>query len=325
MKAVVKIGGAYDNPISHDMLAKITLEMETLGYDSIWIEDHLVVTPGLHYMKTHKVIPLSVMAPSALECWTTLPWLAAQTRKIRLGTFVTCNLFRYPSVLAKMASTFDVLSNGRLELGLGAGYWKPEFEMYGIPLPNHAERIERLVEGVQIIKGMWTKEVADFEGKYYTVKGALNNPKPVQKPHPPILLGGRGEKLMRAAAQHADSWNLPAPFPLAPEEYGRIADTFDEYCRQAGRSPNEVVKSLGVRCLIDKDGDRAKEKAKRFKPEWETMEDFMKRPIGTPEQCIEKLNGLKDKGVGYFTVQFYEPTDLNQLRLFGEEVIPGIR
>ena len=322
---MVKFSGSLQNPMNHDVLAKTVLEMERLGFDSVWLEDHLVMVPGLHYMMAHKVIPLSVMAPPVLESLTTLSWLAGQTRKIRLGTLVLCALFRNPSLLAKMASTLDVVSNGRLEFGIGAGYWKPEFEMYGIPLPKHSTRIEMLAEAIQIIKAMWTNDVADFEGKYYHVKQVLNNPKPVQKPHPPILIGGKGEKIMKVAARLADSWNLPSPWALKPEEYGKQVDIFNEYCRQAGRSPNEVVKSLGVRCLIDRDGDKAREKAKRYKPDHETLDYFMKRLIGTPEQCVEKLKGLKAEGAEYFTVHFYEPTDFNQLKLFAEQVIPAIR
>jgi len=325
VKALVRFGSFLENPIGHDALAKIALETERLGFDSVWLEDHLVVTPGSQYMKRHKVIPLSVMAPSLLECWTTLSWLAGQTHRIRLGTLVTCNLFRSPSLLAKMACTFDVLSNGRLELGLGAGYWKPEFEMYGIPLPGHRERIDRLAEGIRIVKSMCSSETADFAGKYYTVKEALNNPKPVQKPHPPITIGGRSTPVMKLAAQLADSWNFPAPFSLTAEEYAEIVGTFDDYCREAKRSPTAVVKSLGVRCLIDRNEKKARERARQFRPEWESMEDFMKRPIGTPEQIIEKLTALKDKGANYFIVHFYEPADLTALQLFAEEVIPAVR
>jgi len=326
VEIMIKFGGSVQNPIRHEMLAKTVLEMERLGFDSAWFEDHLVISLGSVYMKAQKVIPLSIMAPPLLECWTTLSWLAGQTSKIRLGTLVLCNLFRYPSVLAKMASTLDVISNGRLEFGIGAGYWKPEFEMHSIPLPNHTTRIERLAEAVQIIKSMWTKEVTDFDGKYYSVKQVLNNPKPVQKPHPPILIGGRGAKLMKVAAQLADNWNLPGSIPLTPEEYGEMAGTFDEYCREAGRSPREVVKSMMcTRCLIDRNEDRARERARRYKPDHESMDYFMKRLIGTPEQCIEKLNALKDKGIGYFLVDFAEPTDFRSMELFAEEVIPAVK
>ena len=322
---MVKFGAFIENPVKHDVLGKTVVEMERLGFDSVWLEDHLVYVPGLHYMRAHKVIPLSVMAPSALECLTTLSWLAGQTRKIRLGSLVVCALFRNPALLAKMGATLDVVSNGRLELGLGGGYWKIEFDMYGIRFPKHSTRIEMLAETVQILKEMWTKETADFEGKHYRVKGALNNPKPVQKPHPPITIGGKGEKIMKVAARLANSWNLPSPWALQPEEYRKQVELFNQYCREAGRPPSDVVKSLGVRCLIDKDGDTAREKAKRYKPDHETLDYFMKRLIGTPEQCVEKLNGLKAKGAEYFTVHFYEPTDFNQLKLFAEKVIPAVK
>jgi probable F420-dependent oxidoreductase len=323
---MVKFSGSLQNPMNHDVLAKTVLEMERLGFDSVWFEDHLIISLGSTYMKAHKVIPLSVMAPPVLESLTTLSWLAGQTRKIRLGTLVLCALFRNPSLLAKMASTLDVVSNGRLEFGIGAGYWKPEFEMYGIPLPKHSTRIEMLAEAIQIIKAMWTNDVADFEGKYYHVKQVLNNPKPVQKPHPPILIGGKGEKIMRVAAQLADNWNLPGAISPSPDEYGRIADTFDEYCRQAGRSPKHITKSIMcTKCIIDDDEGKVRDKIKRFKPEWQSMEAFMKRLIGTPQQWIDKLNAFKVRGIEYFIIDFAEPTDFNQLRLFAQEVVPAVK
>jgi alkanesulfonate monooxygenase SsuD/methylene tetrahydromethanopterin reductase-like flavin-dependent oxidoreductase (luciferase family) len=322
---MVKFGGSLENPIGHDLLAKTVLEMEKLGFDSVWFEDHLVVSLGSVYMEMHKEIPLSVLAPSMFECWTTLSWLAAQTRRIKLGTLVLCNLFRYPSVLAKMASTFDVLSNGRLEFGIGAGYWKPEFEMYGISLPDHATRMERLAEAVQLIKGMWTEEVSNFQGKYYVVKGALNNPKPIQKPHPPILLGGSGERLMKVAAQFADNWNFPVTPTLTPSEYHPYAAKFDEYCRQAGRSPGDVVKSMIMRCIIDKNPEGVREKVKRLKPDWEPMDTYMRRLIGTPQQCIEKLNGFVGAGIGYFILHFEDANDFESMKLFAQEVIPAVK
>lgn len=323
---MIQFGGSLQNPITHQNLTETVLELERVGFDAVWFEDHLVITLGSVYMKKHKHIPLSVMEPPLLECWTTLSWLAAQTKKIRLGTLVLCNEFRYPSVMAKMASTLDVISNGRLEFGIGAGYWKPEFEMYGIPLPNHTTRLERLVEGVQIIKSMWTKEVVDFEGKHYILKQALNNPKPVQKPHPPIMIGGRSQKLMKVAAQLADNWNFPGAVALTPEEYGDMANTFDEYCRQAGRSPKEVVKSMMcTRCIIDKNEDKVREKVKRLKPEWVPTDLFMKRLIGTPQQIIEKLNSFKDQGVGYFIIDLAESMDFKSWELFAEEVIPSVK
>jgi alkanesulfonate monooxygenase SsuD/methylene tetrahydromethanopterin reductase-like flavin-dependent oxidoreductase (luciferase family) len=327
---MVGFGSQINNsPISNtgdlESLLKITLELERLGFDSAWNWDHMVISLGSDYLKIHKEAPLSAMASPVLECWTMLSWLAANTRKIRLGPLTVGNLFRYPSVLAKTTSSFDVVSNGRLEFGIGTGYWKAEHEMYGIPLQNLTTRIERLAEAVEIIKSMWTKDVTDFEGKYYTMKQALCNPKPLQKPHPPILIGGRSQGLMKLAAKLADNWNVPFALSVTPEEYGEMADRFDDYCRQVGRSPKDIVKSIGIRCIIDKNPEKVREKAKRLKPEWETMDGFMKRLIGTPEQCVEKLNSFKDKGMGYFIVQFLEYGDLKSMELFAEEVIPAVK
>jgi len=325
---MIRFGGYLENPwTDHRCLARTVLEMERLGFDSVWMEDHMVMSLGSEYLKTHKrTPPLSVMASPVLECWTMLSWLTPQTRSIRLGTLTLNNLLRYPSVLAKMSSTLDVVSNGRLEFGIGAGYWKPEFEMYGIPVPTLSTRIEQLVEGIQIIKSMWTKEVTDFTGKHYTVKQALNNPKPVQKPHPPITIGGRSRNLMGIAAQFADNWNAPSAVSLTPEQYGLMAATFNECCTQAGRSPKEIVKSINIRCIVETNPHKLREKVKRFKPEWESEDSFMNRLIGLPEQCVEKLNKFKDKGAEYFIVHFLDATeDSRSMELFAEEIIPAVK
>ena len=159
---------AFKSPQTFERVRNVVLECERLGYDSIWLDDHLM------YGKT----PI-------LECWTTLSALASLTAKIRLGTMVLCNSYRNPALLAKMAATLDVISNGRLELGIGAGVQKDEHEAYGIPFPKPSERIERMKEAVEIIKKLWTEENANYQGKYYTVNEAVCLPKPLQKPHPP--------------------------------------------------------------------------------------------------------------------------------------------
>jgi alkanesulfonate monooxygenase SsuD/methylene tetrahydromethanopterin reductase-like flavin-dependent oxidoreductase (luciferase family) len=323
---MVRFGVDLEKIVDYEALTRTVSELERLGFNSVWVEDHLVTSLGSEYLLSHEDVPVSELALPVLECWTTLSWLAAQTRRIRLGTLVLCNLFRPPSVLAKMASTFDVLSNGRLEFGLGGGYWEPEFKMYGIPMPNLRTRMEQLVESIQIIKSMWTQDVTDFEGKHYSVRHALNMPKPVQKPHPPILIGGRSERLMKVAAQLADNWNLPGAVSPTPEEYNQMVSTFDEYCRQASRSPKDVVKSILFQsCIVDKNKDRLKEQVRRLKPEWQSTDAFMKRLIGTPEQCIEKLNSFRDSGVQYFIVAFADATDLGSMQLFAEEIIPAIK
>jgi alkanesulfonate monooxygenase SsuD/methylene tetrahydromethanopterin reductase-like flavin-dependent oxidoreductase (luciferase family) len=181
--------GAPGETTNYDTIRKVTLKCEELNFDSCWLADHFVPRKVLPYQKS----PIPSPDPF-FECWTTLTALAIETKKIRLGTFVLCNSYRYPSLVAKMSATLDFISRGRLELGIGAGFFKEEYIMYGIPFPKLAVRIKQLEESIQIIKKMWTEEEASFNGKYYTIKKAFNNPKPIQRPHPPIWVGCRRNK-----------------------------------------------------------------------------------------------------------------------------------
>ena len=178
-------------PTSFDCIKEIVLECEKLGYDAVWLDDHLMFG----------------MQP-ILEAWTTLSALSAVTSKIRLGTMVLSNAFRNPALLAKMAATFDVVSNGRLEFGIGAGVQEEEHIAYGMSFPKPNLRIDRMREAVEIIKSMWTQEKTTYKGKHYEVKEAFCEPKPLQKPHPPITIGGSGEKYtLKVTARHADRFD----------------------------------------------------------------------------------------------------------------------
>ena len=173
---------------SFSLLRDAVLECERLGYDSVHLDDHLMYG-----------------ATPVLECWTKLSAFAAVTTKIRLGTTVLCSSFRNPALLAKMASTLDVVSNGRLDLGIGAGVQEDEHKAYGFAFPKPAERIERLKETAIILKKMWTEEKATYAGNHYRIADAFCVPKPVQKPHPPLTIGGAGEKLtLKVQAELAD-------------------------------------------------------------------------------------------------------------------------
>ena len=157
---------------SFSHIRDIVLECERLGYHSVWLDDHLMYDYW-----------------SILESWTTLSALLALTSRIRLGTMVSCSAHRNPALLAKMAATFDVLSNGRLEFGIGAGIQEAEHTAYGFDYPKPSVRINRLVESLEVIEQLWTQDKANFEGKYYSLKDAVCQPKPLQKPHPPERLG----------------------------------------------------------------------------------------------------------------------------------------
>jgi probable F420-dependent oxidoreductase len=190
-------------------------------------------------------------AGDAPEAWTLLAALAVQTERLRFGHVVLNNQNRSPAVLAKMAATLDVVSGGRLVLGIGAGGAGPEQAAYGLPLLPAGERIRRLDEACQLIRRLWSEEAVDFAGRYYRLEGAHCAPKPVQRPHPPILIGGLGERLtLRVVAEHADVWNMPGPPWNAVEEFRRLNAVLDERCREVGRDPAALDRS--VQLLVDK-------------------------------------------------------------------------
>jgi F420-dependent oxidoreductase-like protein len=280
----------------------VVLECERLGYDSVWLDDHLMFENR-----------------SILECWTTLSALAASTSKIRLGTMVLCNGFRNPAVLAKMAATLDVISNGRLEFGIGAGVQEDEHVAYGIPFLKSNARIRRLGEAVEIIKKMWTEEKTSYEGKYYRTSDAVCEPKPLQKPHPPITIGGSGEKLtLKVAAQHADRFDWgPVPF----EVYKHKLEVLEGYCKAVGRDFRELEKScwLGGQMFLVPSQEEVDEKVRLLKPRNVSMEDFKKLNfVATPDDCKQEIQRYASLGVTYFMLFFGDLPDLSSLRLFSE-------
>lgn len=292
---------------SYATLRKVWLEAERLGFHSGWLFDHFFELPG--------------KGPSAepcLEAWTTLSALGAETKKLRLGITVTCVGYRNPAVLAKMASTLDVISGGRLEFGIGASWAGVEHAAYGIPFERPAVRAARLREAIKIAKKMWTEDKASFEGKYYTIKDAVNNPKPVQKPHPPIWIGGGGEKFtLKVVAEVADGCNF---ISLAPEEYRHKLEVLEDHCRRVGRNVNEVQKSWQGRVLMAKDDAELKVKLQRLGMPPRDLERA--NIIGTPEECVEKIGQYVDLGVTCFMLVFPEVTkNLGCLQEFSDKVM----
>jgi F420-dependent oxidoreductase-like protein len=290
-------------------LQDIVLECERLGYYSAWLDDHLML----------EKMPI-------LECWTTLSALSSVTEKIRLGTMVTCNSFRNPALLAKMAATVDNISNGRLELGIGAGVQKNEHNAYGFPFPSSKARIERLNEAVEIIKKMWTKEKASYNGKHYTIRDAVCEPKPVQKPHPPVTIGGGGEKLtLKVTARHADRYDWG--YIPSVEEYKRKLKIMKKHCDAVGRSFDEIEKSCWPtgQIFIGEDRKELKKKILQLKPKGVSLEDFMRTSfVGTPEDFRKQLQHYLNLGVTHFMLFFGDLPDLGGLRLFAEKVAQKI-
>lgn len=301
--------------VDYKTIVKVTLECERLGFDSAWLEDHF--------------IPWHIdAAESAFECWTTLCSLAPRTERIRLGTLCTCVSYRYPSLLAKMASTFDVISKGRLELGLGAGWYEEEYNAFGIPFPPPAVRIRQLREAIQIIRLMWTEEKPTFEGKYYRIKAAICNPKPAQKPMPKIWVGGGGEKLMlKAVAEYADGWNYGG---LTPDGFKRKWSLIEGFSKALGKDAGRIKRSLETWVIIDETEKAANlkvENLKRVKAAKQPLVDaYMNTRIaGDPSQCVDQLKRYVEAGVEYFMLVFPDAAQLSSLQLFAERVLPAFR
>ncbi|HLI87351.1 MAG TPA: LLM class F420-dependent oxidoreductase [Ktedonobacteraceae bacterium] len=184
-----------------------------------------------------------------LEGWTLLGALAARTQRIRIGVMVTGNTYRHPAVLANMAATVDIISNGRLDFGIGAGWNVQEHTMYDIPFYTTGERIRRMGEACEVIKLLWTEPVANFEGRYYHLRNALCNPRPVQKPYPPIVIGGGGEKLtLRMVARYANIWNCNTS---TAEEFRHKSEVLDQHCAAIGRDPASIERSIQWRVQPD--------------------------------------------------------------------------
>jgi len=284
----------------------IALKCERLGYHSLWLDDHLMFKDS-----------------SILECWTTLSALSSKTRTIRLGTMATCNSFRHPALLAKMTATIDNISKGRLELGIGSGIQQAEHVSYGLPFPKPSDRTSRLNESVEIIKKMWTQEKTSYAGKHYQINEAFCEPKPVQKPHPPITIAGGGEKLtLKVTAQHADRYDWGCLTSL--EQYKHKMEVLQKYCKATGRDYREIEKSCwpGGQVFIASQRRELDEKLSQRKPRNMSIGDFEKTNlVGTPEQCLRSIQQYVDLGVTFFMLFFGDLPSTDGLKLFAETII----
>src|SRR5436309_2472340 len=235
---------------AYETMTRVAQEAETLGYDSIWLFDHFHTVPT----PTQEV---------TFECWTSTAALARDTKRVRIGQMVTCNGYRNPALLAKMASTVDTLSHGRLDFGIGAGWHQQEFQAYGYDFPGGPTRLRQLREAVQIILKMWSDEKAAFEGNYYHVRGAINSPKGVQKPHIPLLIGGGGEQVtLKIVAQFADACNVGH---LDNEGLEHKSSILKKHCEELGRDYNSIKRTVLFNCAIAETDEAALAKSGSFR------------------------------------------------------------
>src|SRR5438552_2896090 len=216
--------GISDPAEAYETMTRVAQEADTLGYHSIWLYDHFHTAP----IPTQEV---------TFECWTSTAALARDTKRVRIGQMVTGNSYRNPALLAKMASTVDVLSHGRLTLGIGAGWYEHEYRAYGYQYPDAPERTRQLHEAVQVLLAMWKEDEAVFEGKYYQVRGAINQPKGVQHPHIPLLIAGGGEQVtLKLVAQYGDACNIVGDLDTIKHKF----DVIRQHCETVGRDYESI-------------------------------------------------------------------------------------
>jgi F420-dependent oxidoreductase-like protein len=281
---------------------EIAVLAEELGFDSLWVYDHFHNVPK----PAHEAV---------FECWTTLAALSQRTSRIRLGQMVGCNSYRQPSVLAKITSSIDVISGGRLDWGIGAGWYENEYQGYGFDFPPAKDRIGMLRECVEIVRSMWTEPETTYEGRYYRLQRANCDPKPLQQPHPPILIGGGGEQLtLRVVARLADRAN----FGGSPEQFAHKCEVLKQHCKDVGRDYDEIEKTTSGEVMIRETEDELR--AEGSKSVWgQPFDDWRAGAfVGTPDEVAEKLQRYVELGCTTFVPWCADYPSDQTLRLFAQ-------
>ena len=287
---------------------EMALAAEEAGFDSVWVADHF----------------FGVGSDDPLEAWTEMTAVAAVTRRVELGFLVLCNSYRPPALLAKMAVTLDQISDGRVILGYGAGWFVMEYEAYGYDFPSVGVRLAQLEEGLRVLKAMWTEDAPTFHGRHYRIDAARCLPRPVRKPHPPILIGGAGEKvLLRLAARYADIWNnLGMYHRELPHKLGVLR----AHCEHIGRDVREIEVSQQTIGAIALSADQARRRTDAVHEEVGFLTGAPELcPTGTPDEIIARLRQSIAMGITSFVISFGRHTAAEDVRLFGKEILPAFR
>jgi len=282
-------------------------EFERLGFSSVWLNDHLYGVPGPQ-------LPI-------MEAWTTLSAVGAVTERVQLGTLVSPVGFRNPALLAKMVATLDNITNGRVIVGLGSGWFQMEFEGYGIAFPSLRARLQQLDEAATLMKQMWTEPQPSFAGRHFQTTTVFCEPKPVRQP--PVLIGGGGEKvLLGLAAKHADIWNNLA---VHQAELGAKVAKLREHCAAIGRDPADITISQQCMVVIGENAADAQTKMDRAQQIYGGHMGAS-GPLsiaGTPEQCIDKIRKHVALGCTMLVIEFFGRDTREPARLFAERVMPA--
>jgi F420-dependent oxidoreductase-like protein len=309
------------SPADHwNVMLDVARAAEAGPFESVWVYDHFHTVPVPTQEATH-------------EAWTLMAALGAATSRVRLGQMCTCMSYRNPAYLAKVAATVDVISGGRAEMGIGAGWYEHEWRAYGYGFPSAGERLAMLDEGVQIMRSLWADGTATFQGKHYQVDGAICQPLPLQPGGVPLWIAGGGEKkTLRIAAKYAAYTN----FDGTPEGFERKSALLEEHCREVGTDFGAITRSANYNVVI---GSTEAEVADRL--QWlrshltpylsaEQVENQVHAAssgplVGTPEQVVEKLTELRKLGMTYAITYFPGVAyDRSGLQLFTEQVIPAL-
>lgn len=316
------------SPVTFDAVAEQATRGERLGFDSMWVSDHFFASLERYGGDETRY--------GALEPLTTLAALAPITERVRLGTLVLSAGFRHPAVLGKSATAIDRLSGGRLDLGLGAGWFGDEFEAFGYPFGSAAERFDVLEETLAYLGALFDGEPASFEGKLFRLHEAYDRPRPVQEPRPPLLVGGKGgPRVLRIAARHADGWN--AVWRWTPEAYAERAAAARNACERAGRDPAGFRLSLGLFTVV---GEDEADLRRRYDLMADRLPDGVGEAIGldalrheclagTPDEVIERMAAFAALGVSELIVSpapvWFAMPDPSMVDLLAERVLPALK
>ena len=293
----------------YEAMTRVARVAEGTGaYDSIWVYDHFHTVPTPEKETT-------------FECWTISAGLSRDTQRVKIGQMVTCNGYRNPALLAKISSTLDVMSNGRLLFGLGAGWYEHEWRAYGYGFPEVPERMRMFREACEIVHRMWTEDDVVFDGEFYQIDKPINEPKGASNPHPPFWIGGGGEKVtLRLVARWGDACNVGGG------DVERIKHKFDVlrgHCEKEGRDYEEITRSTSINVFLLEEGEDAVEAtalARGSKSYDKYSKEFM---VGTADEISERLRPMVDAGVNYFITYLprvaYEPAMVER---FAREVVP---
>jgi len=297
----------------------ITAEVEALGFDSLWRSDHL----------------LSIIdeGREAHETWLALTVAAAETTRLQIGSLVSPITFRNPALLAKIAASVDTLSDGRLVLGVGAGWNDREHRAHGLPFPPFKERLERLEEGLEVILRLQGDGPVSYQGRYYQIDGANLYPKPVQKPRVPLLIGGKGKaRFLRIVARYADEWNMTTNSPAFCHER---SECLAEQCRAIGRDPADIRRSVSMGLLIGRSEREVERRCRSIQQLMPALASVNITEIptavracgwicGSPEDIVRHLHALAAVGIDRVMFQHHDFDDGDVLKLIAREVIPAV-